>query len=89
MYTPIIVDRGHLAVEEMLIEHFSPKYNNCQVSKRSGRKPYGIAQLQELCFNFHPRSKMATPKPTCDVCGSENIIEAPHMGTNCNDCHPI
>ena len=61
MYTPIILDRGHLAVEEMLIEHFSPKYNNCQVSKRSGRKPYGIAQLQELCFNFHPRSKMATP----------------------------
>ena len=34
-------------------------------------------------------SEAKPPKPTCDVCGSENIIEAPHMGRNCNDCHPI
>ena len=25
----------------------------------------------------------------CDVCGSEDIIEVPHMGINCNDCNPI
>lgn len=25
----------------------------------------------------------------CDVCGSTNVIEAPHMGRNCNDCHPL
>lgn len=25
----------------------------------------------------------------CDICGSSNIIEAPHMGMNCNDCHPL
>jgi len=28
-------------------------------------------------------------KPTCDVCGSSNITDAPHMGRNCNDCHPV
>jgi hypothetical protein len=33
--------------------------------------------------------KKIQPKPTCDVCGSENLTEAPHMGRNCNDCHPI
>jgi hypothetical protein len=25
----------------------------------------------------------------CDVCGSNDIIEAPHMGKNCNRCHPL
>lgn len=25
----------------------------------------------------------------CDVCGSEDIIEAPHMGRNCSDCNPL
>jgi hypothetical protein len=25
----------------------------------------------------------------CDVCGSNDVIEAPHMGKNCNRCHPI
>jgi cytochrome c5 len=28
-------------------------------------------------------------KSVCDVCGSGNIIEAPHMGKNCNRCHPL
>ena len=28
-------------------------------------------------------------RKTCDVCGSEDITEAPHMGLNCNDCNPI
>jgi hypothetical protein len=25
----------------------------------------------------------------CDVCGSNDVIEAPHMGKNCNRCHPL
>jgi hypothetical protein len=25
----------------------------------------------------------------CDVCGSTDVIEAPHMGRNCNRCHPL
>jgi len=25
----------------------------------------------------------------CDVCGSEDIIDAPHMGRNCNWCNPL
>jgi hypothetical protein len=25
----------------------------------------------------------------CDVCGSDDVIEAPHMGRNCNKCHPL
>jgi len=30
------------------------------------------------------------PKSTlCDVCGSNDIIEAPHMGINCNRCNPF
>jgi len=26
---------------------------------------------------------------SCDICGSDDIIDAPHMGRNCNTCHPI
>ncbi len=25
----------------------------------------------------------------CDVCGSDDVIEAPHMGKNCNSCNPL
>lgn len=25
----------------------------------------------------------------CDVCGSHDVIEAPHMGRNCNCCNPM
>jgi len=25
----------------------------------------------------------------CDVCGSTDVIEVPHMGRNCNHCHPL
>ena len=25
----------------------------------------------------------------CDVCGSDDIIEAPSMGYNCNSCNPL
>ena len=25
----------------------------------------------------------------CDLCGSDDVIEAPHMGRNCNRCNPI
>ena len=43
---------------------------------------YIIECAQDIIKSFQP-------KPTCDVCGSENLTEAPHMGLNCNDCHPI
>ena len=25
----------------------------------------------------------------CDVCGSNDVIEAPHMGRSCNRCNPL
>lgn len=25
----------------------------------------------------------------CDVCGSTDVITAPHMGQNCNKCNPL
>lgn len=35
-------------------------------------------------------SGVVVPKGTlCDVCGSENTIGAPHMGSNCLDCNPL
>ena len=36
------------------------------------------------------KDKKVKPKGTlCDVCGSDDIIEAPLMGRNCNTCNPI
>jgi hypothetical protein len=33
---------------------------------------------------------VVVPKGTlCDVCGSEDTIGAPHMGSNCLDCNPL
>jgi hypothetical protein len=33
---------------------------------------------------------VVVPKGTlCDVCGSDDVIEAPSMGRNCNRCNPL
>ena len=33
---------------------------------------------------------LSVPKGTlCDVCGSDDLIEAPSMGRNCNSCNPL
>ena len=33
---------------------------------------------------------VVVPKGTlCDVCGSDDVIEAPSMGKNCNRCNPL
>jgi len=35
-------------------------------------------------------ANVVVPKSTlCDVCGSDDVIEAPSMGRNCNTCNPI
>jgi hypothetical protein len=34
-------------------------------------------------------SEQTATLPPCDVCGSTDVIEAPHMGRNCNFCNPI
>jgi hypothetical protein len=45
------------------------------------------------CINrmkLQPNEKQSEPElPPCDVCGSTDVIEAPHMGRNCNFCNPI
>lgn len=33
--------------------------------------------------------KREVVKVLCDVCGSDNVIEAPSMGRNCNSCNPL
>lgn len=39
-----------------------------------------------IAQEFYPVRKA---KPACDVCGSTDVVEAPHMGMNCNRCHPL
>lgn len=42
------------------------------------KSPKGIA------LDIHDQAKK-----TCDVCGSTDLTEVPHMGFNCNTCHPL
>ena len=45
-----------------------------------------VKWLEKQCNLY----SVVVPKGTlCDVCGSDDIIEAPHMGKNCNRCHPL
>ena len=42
--------------------------------------------------NYKPvlsEEELGMPKEVCDVCGSDDITYAPHMGKNCNRCHPL
>lgn len=51
-----------------------------------------VHQLQNLFYCLTgvmlSGSNLARHSP-CDVCGSDEVIESPHMGSNCNRCHPI
>ena len=50
-------------------------------------------QYAERCLKLEIELKNlrlgAVIKSVCDVCGSDDVIEAPHMGKNCNRCHPL
>lgn len=35
------------------------------------------------------QNNLLNKKSFCDVCGSDDVIHAPHMGKNCNNCHKI
>ena len=56
-------------------------------------KPYDLSEaphqsMQEPTpynLNYPKRKK----KLRCDVCGSTDISENPHMGRNCNWCNPL
>lgn len=44
------------------------------------------------CLNRMKNEALRQPpviKSVCDVCGSGDVIEVPHMGKNCNRCHPL
>jgi len=45
-----------------------------------------IKALREANKNFVQPDVI---KSVCDVCGSDDVIEAPHMGRNCNRCNPL
>lgn len=53
-----------------------------------------IETYREFAERFINENKQALSqhdviKAVCDVCGSDDITEAPHMGRNCNSCNPI
>jgi hypothetical protein len=56
--------------------------------------PFGMTALGEnLVEALHQALSMSvvgrSEQLVCDVCGSNDVIEAPHMGKNCNRCHPF
>jgi hypothetical protein len=42
-------------------------------------------EIIRILHNMEPLPAL----PPCDVCGSTDVIESPHMGRNCNFCNPI
>jgi hypothetical protein len=62
-----------------------------------GIKPTGETELQRIKRLKSIADKALTmpvvveqtKQQSCDVCGSDDVIEAPHMGRNCNSCHPL
>ena len=48
-----------------------------------------ITILEEELSKLSQHDVIKNEVAVCDVCGSDDIIEAPHMGRNCNSCNPI
>ena len=47
-----------------------------------------MTSLCELVGHVYVNAK-SSELPPCDVCGSTDVIDVPHMGKNCNTCHPL
>lgn len=48
-----------------------------------------IEELTEFNLFSIPFVVGQSEQLVCDVCGSNDVIEAPHMGRNCNRCNPL
>jgi hypothetical protein len=48
-----------------------------------------IHEAQTFVKKFDIANIVVQKGTFCDVCGSDDIIEAPSMGRNCNTCNPI
>jgi len=48
-----------------------------------------IHEAQTFVKKFDIANVVVPLGTLCDVCGSDDIIEAPSMGRNCNTCNPI
>ena len=48
-----------------------------------------IHEAQTFVKKFNIANFVVPLGTLCDVCGSDDIIEAPSMGRNCNTCNPI
>jgi len=59
-------------------------------------KPMSVERLtKKIAAQEHDLNKLiihnvdVSNGALCDVCGSDDIIEAPSMGMNCNSCNPL
>lgn len=64
---------------------------NCFIACSENKVKNGLCD----CVNRMQNQALNTPNVVvpegtlCDVCGSDNFIEAPSMGSNCLDCNPL
>jgi len=65
----------------------------CRLSSyETGKSKWSEMRLKMYCEILNvsfSKYKVLSEKLTCDVCGSSDIMEAPHMGKNCNNCHNL
>lgn len=50
---------------------------------------YELPVIIKAMHDFAALCQLPVIKSVCDVCGSGDVIEVPHMGKNCNRCHPL
>jgi len=74
---------------------FRPKKEFTGLKKRLTRlaslNKRNFSEYLQVTLSDHcdKEEKKRYAKRTCDVCGSHDLIEAPHMGINCNRCNPL
>ena len=78
-----------MSTHELFQKHFG---NTGAVDMKHPNMEIFFEELNAECLAEDKQKNCNIPpviKSVCDVCGSDDVIEVPHMGKNCNRCHPL
>ena len=64
-----------------MLERGELEYSGAEIDTKHYLEQYAALRIHDVVG----RSEQLV----CDVCGGTDVIEAPHMGRNCNCCHPL
>jgi hypothetical protein len=84
-----LYERKLKAIQPMIESAMYDEYTEREIRLRAKASCYRtfLSELKQQCNRANVVGQ--SEQLVCDVCGSDDVIEAPHVGRNCNRCNPL